>query len=127
MSKKQAKFKQELEYDDDFRRWYENLRRGSEITANEQARVLIRYLKNFGMKPADLVKRAKNDKKAVEDELADFITIKTNEGCRAHYLKNFVTVVRGYLKYHDIQLIRTIKLDRTTWGPTDDRVPAFFR
>ena len=124
LRKKRAKFKQELDNDNDFRRWYENLQRGSEITANEQARVLFRYLEYFGMKPVDLVKRAKNDKKAVEDELADFITKKTKEGCKAHYLKNFVTVVRGYLKYHDIQLIRTIKLDRTTWGPTDDRVPT---
>jgi len=65
--KRIAKFKQELYYDDDYRRWYENLKRGSEVTADEQARVLIRYLNHFGMKPSDLVNKGKHDKKAVED------------------------------------------------------------
>jgi hypothetical protein len=55
---KQARWARLLE-DDDFRRWHENLARGSEGTAVERARVLYRFLDAQGMTPRALVDAAR--------------------------------------------------------------------
>jgi hypothetical protein len=124
MRRNRARFKEILDEDKDLERWYNNLRRGSETTANEQVRVLVRYLEHFKMAPSELISKAKADRKAVEDQLDDFITEMTDQGRKSEYLRNYVKVIRSYLNYHDIALIRKIKFSKSSWEPTDDKVPT---
>ena len=69
---RRARWKYLLDENVNFRRWYENLARGSEGTAQERARVLFRFLTIHEMTPQSLVDLASKDRRQVEDLLSDF-------------------------------------------------------
>jgi hypothetical protein len=114
-----------LEEDSDFRRWHENLARGSTVTANERARVLYRFLTSQGMNPKELVERAKRNRREVEDLLSDFIGEQLKDGKSPGYLENYLKSVRSWLNYNEVRLVRRIKVGNRNLTPTieDERVP----
>ena len=61
-------WKQLVEDYPEFNRWYQNLARGSQTTAQERARIINRYLKHHNLTPRELVENAKHDRRAVEDQ-----------------------------------------------------------
>ncbi len=66
--------------DEDVHRWYDNLFRGSPITAEVNLRRLSLFCEIHGLTANTLVEMAKNDKKKVEDLLFDFVTRMEREG-----------------------------------------------
>src|SRR4030043_1227071 len=96
--------------EEDFRRWHENLARGSTGTAVERARVLYRFLNVQGMTPRGLVDLAKEDRRRVEDLLSDFVGKLLKEGKSPGYIENYLKAVRSWLEYNEIKLIRRIKI-----------------
>ncbi len=119
-----AKWKDLLE-DDDVRRWYENLARGSELTAVDRARVLHRYLKAHRTTPKGLADLARRDRKAVEDQLQDFIGKLEKEGKAPGYILNYVKSVKSWLDHNEIRLVRKFKVRDAEATPTldEERVP----
>jgi hypothetical protein len=115
-----------LEEDVDFRRWYDNLARGSGVTAAERARVLHRFLKAHGLSPRGLVDLARGDRRRVEDLLSDFVGRLLNEGKAPGYIENYLKSVRSWLEYNELRLVRRIKIGNRNLTPTieDERVPT---
>lgn len=112
--------------EDDFRRWYENLARGSQGTATERARVLYRFLNAHSMAPNALVDLAKQDRRRVEDLLSDFVGKLLKDGKSPGYVENYLKAVRSWLEYNEIRLVRKIRIGNRGATPTidDERVPT---
>ena len=98
-----AKWKSLLEEYPEFNRWYENLARGSRITADENARVLYRFMKIHDMTPNTIVEQAKQNRRSFEDFLFDFVTKMEKEGKAPTYIKNYLKVVKSWLLFNDIK------------------------
>ena len=115
-----------LDEDTEFRRWFENLARGSQVTAVERARVLYRFLRAHDMSPQELVDFAKRDRRGVEDILSDFVGKLLKEGKAPGYVENYLKSVRSWLNYNEIRLVRRIKVGNRNLTPTieDERVPV---
>ena len=123
---KRARWAYLLEKDPNFRRWHDNLARGSLGTARERARILYRFLQDHDMTPAALVDAAKKDRRKVEDLLMDFIAELHEKGYSPGYMENYLKAVRSWLEFNDIRLVRRIKLGNRNSTPTidDERVPT---
>jgi hypothetical protein len=120
-----AKYLQLIDKDENYRRWYENLERGSIVTANERARVLVRFLNHFNLTPQGLIDNVTNNKMRFEDDLHDFITKLDKEGKSPGYQDNYLKSIRSWLKFNRIRLDREIKIRDPQDTPTlhDERVP----
>jgi len=112
--------------DPNFRRWFENLAAGSEVTAFERARVLYRFLKMTGLTHQELVEMAKRDVREVEDLLMDFVAKLRREGKAPGYIENYLKAVRSWLEFNGIRLVRKIKVGNRNLRPTveEERVPS---
>ena len=120
-----AAWKHLLEEHEDFRRWYDNLARGSINTANENARVLYRFLRKNHTTLDDLLEHVSEDRRAFENQLLDFVTQQEKEGKAPTYIENYLKTVNSWLKYNDHKPITKIKLGNRNRRPTieDERIP----
>ena len=99
-----------LEEDEDFRRWYDDLARGSRGTAKNTAKVLYRFLRIHDMTPESLVDMAKRDVREVENVLMDFVSELHGEGKSPGYIDNYIKAVKSWLKFNGVLLVRRIKV-----------------
>ncbi len=115
-----------LDEDPTFRRWFEDLSRGSEATARESAKVLFRFLRKVGLTPRGLVELAIEDRRRVEDMLSDFVAGLHREGRSPGYIANHLKAVRSWLGFNEVRLVRRIKVGNRDAAPTieDERVPT---
>ncbi len=122
---KQAKWRV-LQRDPDVLRWYDNVARGSDTTAVDRIRLLARYVAYHRTTPGKLVERAKRDRKAVEDQLSDFIGTLEKQGKAPGYILNYVKAVKSFLDFHEIRLVRKFKVRNAGATPTldEERVPS---
>lgn len=123
---RKARWAHLLEEDTTFRRWYDNLARGSEGTARERARVLYRFLGIQDVTASGLVEMGREDVGAVEDLLMDFVSELHREGKAPGYIENYLKAVKSWLRFNRIQLVRRIKVGNMNHTPTieDERVPT---
>jgi integrase len=123
---RRARWAHLLDENQDFRRWYENLARGSEGTARERARILYRFLTIHDLTVDGLVAMAKADRRAVEDLLSDFMGRLHRERKAPGYMENYLKAVRSWLTYHDVRLVRRITIGNRHVTPSiaDERVPT---
>lgn len=114
-----------LDENPDFKRWYDDLSRGSEGTAKERARVLYRFLQLIQMTPSSLVELGHTDQRKVEDILMDFVTELHDQGKAPGYIENYIKSVKSWLRFNDINLIRKITISNRGSTPSieDERVP----
>jgi hypothetical protein len=112
--------------DETIKRWYENLERGSPLTAKERLRILYRYLQHHNLTPKQLVIKAKKNRESVEDQLHDFVTKLDREGKSPGYILNYIKSVRTWLDYNGVKLIRRIKIRDSQATPTieNEQVPT---
>jgi len=82
-------------------------------------------MKIQNMTPNSMIERAKQDRRAFEDLLFDFVTRMEKEGKAPTYIKNYLKVVKSWLLFNDIKLVRLIKISNAGRTPTieDERVP----
>jgi integrase len=124
---KRARWAYLLDEEPDFRRWYENLMRGSELTAKESAKILYRFLRmHDGLSPHGLVELALKDQRGVENILMDFVGKLHREGKSSNYIANYLKTIRSWLNFNGITLVRKIKIGDRNRTPTieDERVPT---
>ncbi len=123
---KKTKWAHLLEDDPTFRRWYDNLSRGSKSTAQDRARVLYRFLVKHDMTPTSLVEMGKEDVEMVENLLLDFVSELHREGKVPGYINNYIVTVKSWLRFNRIVLVRKIKVGNTNLTPTieDERIPT---
>jgi len=109
--------------DDNVRRWYENLARGSPITADVYLRRLGLFCKRNNLTPADLVKLGE---RKITELLFDYVSKLEKEGKTGSYIAGVVKVVKSWLNFNDIEIKKKIKIKGAQNTPTlkDERVPT---
>jgi hypothetical protein len=116
----------ELLDDGDVRRWYENLRAKSVLTATVYLRTLGYYCELNGTSPSSIVREAK--RKAFRDSFSDFIRGMEKQGKLGSYLIRFKRVLRSWLRYNnvDASLMLDVNISGEYNSPTvaNERVPT---
>lgn len=118
--------------DDDIRRWYENLARGSELTADKNLRLLARFCRLNETSPGRIIEEYRADKKGFVDRLMDFIETQRNgvgnggKQRAASYLREYLVVLSSWLRHHGEDPPRGIKVGDTRATPTlrEERIPT---
>jgi len=65
-----------------------------------------------------LVELAKKDRRRVEDMLMDFVGDLHREGKAPNYIDNYLKVVRSWLNFNEVRLVRRIKIGNRNLTPT---------
>jgi hypothetical protein len=109
--------------DVDVKRWYDNVARGSKITADIYLRRLGRFFVSHGLTPKDLVSITSAQ---VTDLLMDTVTAMEREGNSGDYIETVVKVMRSWLAHNGKELKTRIKIRgaRDTPSLKDERLPA---
>ncbi len=90
-----------------FRRWIQNVKRGSVVTGYEQLRRMGFIEKRFGKTPQDF---AKMRPKQAGDFLLDMVDELDREKRSGSYIANLVKAVRSWLAFNDIQVTKDIRI-----------------
>jgi integrase len=98
---------QHLLDDADVRRWWDNLARGAEATAENYTRALGRLLGPARLTPKQFLAQ---DAKTREDLLADFLSAQIEAGRAGSYLVVYKKAVASWLEWNGEHLMRSIKI-----------------
>ncbi|MGB9960024.1 MAG: site-specific integrase [Candidatus Bathyarchaeales archaeon] len=109
--------------DEDVKRWYENVARGSRVTADVYLRRLDGACRHLNLKPKDLLEKSDKDLARV---LADLVSYLEKEGKAGSYIKSCVKAVKSWLSFNMIEVKAKIKIKDAEDTPTlrDERVPT---
>ena len=107
------------------RRWYDNLARGSPLTAEGHLRRLGRFCEMHQMTPIHLVDIALQNLRTATDLLEDHITMMESQGYSPGYIKNQINTIKSWLKHSDIEIRRKMRIASASFTPTlqNERVP----
>ncbi len=116
----------ELLLDDDVRRWFENLKAKSVLTATVALRNLGHYCELTKTTPDEILKRARANEKDFRYEFTDFVRKLEKEGKAGSYIARFKKVILSWLKFNDIRLQLTVNIAGENETPTivNERVPS---
>ena len=116
----------ELLLDEDVRRWYENLRAKSVLTATVALRNLGHYCELVGTTPKGILNKARENEKEFRYEFQDFVRKLEREGKAGSYIARFKKVILSWLKFNDIRLQLTVNISGENETPTiaNERVPS---
>ena len=117
---------QELLLDDDVRRWFENLRAKSVLTATVALRNLGHYCELTVTTPKEILNRARSNEKDFRYEFTDFVRKLEKEGKAGSYIARFKKVILSWLKFNDIRLQLTVNISGENETPTiaNEKVPS---
>ncbi len=109
----------------DIRRWYDNLARGSPLTAEGRLRRLGRFCEMHEMTPAQIADLAIKDLRTATDLLEDHITMMESKGYSPGYVDEQIKTVKSWLRHFDVEIRRKIRVSGHNFTPTlqDERVP----
>ncbi|MDE1766838.1 MAG: site-specific integrase [Thaumarchaeota archaeon] len=109
----------------DIKRWYDNVARGSPITAERRARRLGSFCEHHNMTPMELAELGMKDLRTITDLLQDHITWMEQENYAPQYIEATMTSVKSWLRHFDIQIVRRLKITDSESTPTleNERVP----
>ena len=96
--------------DPNFRRWYENVARGSLATAQEWFRRMGRVRDRFGVGPQGI---AGMSQKEASDFLLDVVGALDREGKSGNYIANIVRPLKSWLSWNGVDISRRIKIPRS--------------
>jgi len=109
--------------DPDVRRWYENLARGSEATAEVNLRRLAALCVSLQTTPAEL---AKLEEKELHDKFLDFVSAEEKRNVAGSYIVRTMKAGKSWLLHNGKKLQRPIKVRGSKDTPSlrDERVPT---
>jgi len=121
-SKKQKKYGALLS-DVDIKRWYENVGRGSKVTADVYSRRLGNFCEIHGLTPRELA--AKSEKR-IYDLLMDYVSSEEKRGHAGSYIQSTIKALKSWLAHNGRELKRKIKISGTQDTPSlkDERIPT---
>ena len=107
----------------DVRRWYDNVARGSEITADVYLRRLGAFCEGNRTTPMNLLKLSP---KEIQNRLLDLVTKMQKEGKAGSYIKSNIKAIKSWLSYNEIEIKNKIKIEGAEDTPSlkDERVPT---
>lgn len=108
--------------DADVKRWYENVARGSRVTADVYLRRLGWVCKHLRLKPKELLGKSEKDLGML---LADLVSYLEREGKAGSYIKSCLKAVKSWLSFNMVEVKVKIKIKDADDTPTlrDERVP----
>ncbi|MEE9224031.1 MAG: site-specific integrase, partial [Thermoplasmata archaeon] len=109
--------------DREVRRWYDNVARGSVVTAD----VYLRRLGNFcGSHKLTPMKLAAKSEKQIYGILLDYITELEKRDLSGSYIASILKALRSWLSHNDKEIKKKIKVKDSGIHPTlkDERVPT---
>jgi len=108
--------------DPDLKRWYNNLARGSQLTADVRLRRLLYFCRLYHITPAEL---ATKNLRAVTDLIEDHVTWMEERNYSPGYIENTVKSVKSWLRHFEVEIKRPIKIANVDTTPTleKERVP----
>ena len=117
-----AKYRHLLK-DEDVRRWFENLRAKSDLTATVYLRGLGLFCDLKGVTPKEMLKAAGT--KAFRDGFTDFVRRLEKEGKAGSYIARFKKVVHSWLAYNGVNVRLKVNIAGEYDTPTiaEERVP----
>ena len=120
-----AKYKTML-VDEDVRRWFENLRAKSILTATVYLRTLGYYCELTGETPQKIVKDSRDDPMAFRNRFFDFVRGLESNGKAGSYIARFKRVLRSWTKFHNVDVKLDINIKGENESPTlaNERVPS---
>ncbi len=114
---------QKLLNDPDIKRWYDNVARGSRITADVYLRRLGNFCIQNKLTPNSLVSKKEKD---LYNTLMDLVTSMERGGNAGSYITSTLKAVKSWLAYNDIEIKRKIRVKGAQETPSlkDERVPT---
>ena len=108
--------------DRDVQRWYQNLKRSSEITADVRLRRLGSFCEKFHTAPQNLIQK---DPQTITDILDDAVAVMEAEGYSPGYIKSNLVAVKSWLDHFGLKPTRRIKIRNADVPVTlaDEKVP----
>lgn len=109
--------------DADVRRWYENVARGSKVTADVYLRRLGAFCEHFQVSPKQLVAAGEAN---LYNMLLDYVSSLEGKGCAGSYIESALKAVKSWLAHNGIEIKRKLKIKGARDTPTlrDERVPT---
>lgn len=109
----------------DVKRWYDNIARGSPITAEVRLRRLYQFCESHSMTPLQVVELALKDLRTVTDLIEDHITQMEEKEYSPGYVEDIVKAVKSWLRHYDIEIKRKLRITNIKGTPTleNERVP----
>lgn len=101
--------------DPEIRKWYDNLARGSEITASNYLRSLHGFATRTGTTPHAV---AKLSKKEAYRALLDFVSAEQKRGIAGSAVVTYVKAVKSWLAFNDVIVDQRIKVEGAQATPT---------
>lgn len=107
----------------DVDRWYHNVARGAEVTADTYLRRLRAFCEWASMDPMKLADMVEED---LFNLLLDFVTYEEKRGKAGSYIESSIKAVKSWLNHKGKHIARKIKVRDATRTPTlvDERVPT---
>lgn len=96
--------------DPDVKRWYDNIARGSTITADVRLRRLGVYCENTNTTPIEFAQIGIKNVRDVEDLLMDYVSILEKKGYAPSYVEDVLKALRSWLSFNYVKLVRKIKI-----------------
>ena len=96
--------------DPDVQRWYQNIARGSTMTADVRLRRLGVYCERTSVTPKKLVQIGMNNIKDAEDLLLDYVSFLEKSGYAPSYIEDILKALRSWLSFNYVKLVRKIKI-----------------
>jgi len=109
--------------DVDVRRWYRNVARGSQVTADVYLRRLGAFCSHFGLTPKRLVSLGRDE---IYNLLLDYVSDLEESGRAGSYIESALKAVKSWLAHNDLEVKRKIKIRGARDTPTlrDERTPT---
>ena len=109
----------------DIKRWYDNLARGSRLTAECRLRKLGRFCEIHDMTPMELATLAIKDLRTATDLLEDHVTMMESKNYSPGTIDDQIKTVKSWLRHFDVEIRRKIKISSNNFTPTlqNERVP----
>ncbi len=90
-------------------RWYENLKRGSELTAEVYLYALNKFCHDTGTTPQEL---SNLDETTLRNLILNYVTLLESKGKSSSHISTFVKAIKNWLKFNGRELNIRIKLPR---------------
>ncbi len=109
--------------DTEIRRWYDNVSRGSKVTADVYLRRLGAFCQTKQLTPKNLISLKEQE---IENILLDYITSMEKKGFAGSYTKSTVKAVRSWLSFNRKEIKVRLKIRGVEETPSlkDERVPT---
>ena len=109
--------------DPELRRWYDNVARGSRITADQCLRSLFLFTDRMKVVPGDLIKLSPE---TLHRTVLDFVSTEEKRGQAGRTTSNHVKAVKSWLAFNGVTITRPVKIrgSEDTTSIRDERTPT---